>query len=221
MDRQEFLTNIRRQLETARLPEAAVERPRPLALPEPTSRAAMVEQFVQEVELVSGHVHRVDSAEAALNRLEALFEQYNARGYLGWDAEHLPFAGVHDFLAQRGYERGKTRIDDRSADQNALAHYKIGITGAMAGIADTGSVMLQMGAGRGRLASLLPLVHVVLMTTGQIVPTLNHFIRDNARANFDSSNVVAVTGPSRTGDIGGVLTLGVHGPKEVHIILNG
>lgn len=223
MEKQEFLQNIRQQLEKARLPEAAAAPPPLLELPEPPAIDELVDRFARELEAVNGHVHQVTSDSEAFAQLEALFEQYQAHGYLGWDSEHLPLAGVHDYLTGRGFTRGKTRLahelEARQEEQNELAQFEIGVTGALAAVADSGTLMVQMGAGRGRFASLLPVVHIALIKADQLYLSLNHFIRAYPEVNMGSSNTVAITGPSRTGDIEGVLTLGVHGPKELHVIL--
>lgn len=223
MEKEKFLQNIRQQLELARLPEAAADPPPLPELAEPPPIDELVDRFTRELEAVNGHVHLVTLDNEVFAQLDALFEQYQAQGYLGWDEEHLPLAGVHDYLTGRGFNRGQTRLshelEARRDEQNALAQFEIGVTGALAAVADSGTLMLQMGAGRGRFASLLPVVHIALIKTDQLHLSLNHFIRAYPEINHHSSNTVAVTGPSRTGDIEGVLTLGVHGPKELHVIL--
>ena len=59
----------------------------------------------------------------------------------------------------------------------------------------------------------------MLLPVDRIVHSLNEAL---ARVDWaESSNVVAITGPSRTGDIESILTLGVHGPRHLHIVLIG
>ncbi len=55
----------------------------------------------------------------------------------------------------------------------------------------------------------------------QLSPTLAAFLSANPDIADVGSNVVAITGPSRTGDIEGTLVLGVHGPGDLHVIIIG
>ena len=55
----------------------------------------------------------------------------------------------------------------------------------------------------------------------QLSPTLATFLGANPDVADVGSNVVAITGPSRTGDIEGTLVLGVHGPGDLHVIVIG
>jgi L-lactate dehydrogenase complex protein LldG len=96
---------------------------------------------------------------------------------------------------------------------------QIGITGALAGLADTGSLVVPGGIGQSRLASLLPMVHIALLKVDDLFPTLAHFVDAYPDAARDTANLNIISGPSRTADIEQTLTLVVHGPKFVHIIL--
>jgi hypothetical protein len=94
---------------------------------------------------------------------------------------------------------------------------RVGITGALAGIADTGSLVLVGGAGNPLTASLLPDIHIAILRTSDLIPTLSDVIsRPEIRS---ASSAVIITGPSRTADIEMTLTIGVHGPKELHVFL--
>jgi L-lactate dehydrogenase complex protein LldG len=76
---------------------------------------------------------------------------------------------------------------------------------------------LVSGAGQTLTASLLPEVHIVVMGMSQILPTLADALElPQVRA---ASAVVIITGPSRTADIEMTLTIGVHGPGELHVFL--
>ena len=95
----------------------------------------------------------------------------------------------------------------------------VGLTGSQGALADTGAVGLLSGAQRGRLASLAPPVHIALLKKGDIYPSLPAFLADHGQKVVDSSNLVFIAGPSRTGDIEMTLSIGVHGPGEVHVII--
>lgn len=91
---------------------------------------------------------------------------------------------------------------------------KFGLTGCVAGIANTGTVIL-LDQGETLKASLLPETHLVVLPARLLVADLPEALQQ-AR---DASNAVLVTGPSRTADIEMTLTIGVHGPKEIIVFL--
>lgn len=100
-----------------------------------------------------------------------------------------------------------------------------GITGANALVAETGSVMLVSNEGNARLTSSLPPVHIVVAGIDKATDTLTdatamlELLPRSASGQLASSYVSFITGPSRSADIEMTLTLGVHGPREVHIVL--
>ena len=97
----------------------------------------------------------------------------------------------------------------------------MGITGAFAGIAESGTIAVVSGAGRSRLASLLAPVHIAVLRADRMYPSLAAFLAAHADIAEQGSNLVLITGPSRTADIEMTLTRGVHGPGEVHVVVLG
>ena len=93
---------------------------------------------------------------------------------------------------------------------------RAGVTGARMGIAETGSVVLSSGES-GLTASLLPEVHIAILKSTDIVPTLAEALARRELREVSAATII--TGPSRTADIEMALTIGVHGPKELHVIL--
>jgi L-lactate dehydrogenase complex protein LldG len=104
------------------------------------------------------------------------------------------------------------------ATVEVAADAQLGITGAAIGIAATGSLVLASGPSGGRTASLLPRNHLCVLHEHQLVATTRDAVQWVA-ADDDSSNVVFVTGPSRSADIEQLLVTGVHGPTTVDIVL--
>ena len=96
-----------------------------------------------------------------------------------------------------------------------------GLTGANFGIADTGTVVLESTDEATRLASTLPEQHFVLLDPGKILADGIAAVAPlRGLHQRDTRNYIAyITGPSRTADIERVLTIGVHGPKQLHILL--
>jgi L-lactate utilization protein LutC len=107
-------------------------------------------------------------------------------------------------------------------DRQALFDFDVGITTAQAAIAETGTLVLESDTERHRLVSLVPPVHIAIVDAESIVPTLGDALKLVARENaLDMSRTVTfITGPSRTADIELTLAIGVHGPKELYVILD-
>jgi L-lactate dehydrogenase complex protein LldG len=108
---------------------------------------------------------------------------------------------------------------DRSALGAALAG-GTSVLLAAAGVAETGSLLLADQALAPRLAGMLVDVCVALLPAAAIVPSLD--VAGGLLAALEGQGcryLSLVTGPSRSGDIEMALTIGVHGPKTLHIII--
>lgn len=112
----------------------------------------------------------------------------------------------------------------RNELRKAFVDAQMGITGANIAVAETGSLVIVTNEGNSRLVSTLPPIHVAVVGYEKLVETLddaNCIIKLLARSGTGqkmTAYVSYITGPSRTTDIEKTLTLGVHGPKEVHIV---
>jgi L-lactate dehydrogenase complex protein LldG len=104
----------------------------------------------------------------------------------------------------------------------AAATDQVAITGAFAGIAETGTLVMASGADHPVTLNLLPDTHVVVLREGDIVGGYEDvWARLRARYGKDRlpRTVNTITGPSRTGDIEQTIELGAHGPRRMHILI--
>jgi L-lactate dehydrogenase complex protein LldG len=159
----------------------------------------------------------------------ALMDERKATALLAWDQAHLPVPGLLDYLKEEGLTvvAGDLPLEDpaRSEQLAVVEKVTIGLTGADAVLAETGTLALRSGPGRPRLASLSVRTHIALFRLDQMhaswaawweqLPNKNEWVNAAGRA----SNVTLISGPSRTADIEMTLTVGVHGPGELIAIL--
>ena len=122
--------------------------------------------------------------------------------------------------------RRLTELVDLDLDEVAVTpsvadvfSFDIGISGAQAGIAETGTLLLDSSRERHRLVSLVPPVHIAILDASQIVTTLGEALSLMRQDEAVSPIVTLVTGPSRTADIELTLAIGVHGPQELFVII--
>lgn len=172
--------------------------------------------FAQRAAAVGMHVHRTSQSAAADTALAVLTSVGARRLVSSLDA--CPFTKpLHDRLVREGFDL----IDWRAAPGfGAQYDADAGITGVEAAIAESGTLVCTSGPGRARGLSLVPPIHVALVRAGQIVPDLIDFWKSlPADPGTLPSSLVLITGPSKTADIEGVLITGVHGPREVHVVL--
>jgi L-lactate dehydrogenase complex protein LldG len=217
MERDRFLARVRRAVNAAALPQAATEDPG-LLLPD-LPAVDLLEQFTAALEAVDGRVHRNDP----VLEVERIMNEAGTQSYLSWHPHHLGVPGLVERLETAGFRRIEEEVPDdaegRMAHQSGYLPLVVGITGAEAGFAESGTLVLRSGPGRPRMASLIPSVHIALLSADRIYRSLSHWAASEAATVADAANVVFVTGPIRTGDIEMQLTLGVHGPKRLHVVL--
>jgi L-lactate dehydrogenase complex protein LldG len=93
------------------------------------------------------------------------------------------------------------------------------ITSTMGGIAETGVVILWPDEKEPRLMSLVPPIHIAILEADKIHDTFSEAIEAEGWAPKMPTNVVLISGPSKTADIELTLAFGVHGPKELIVLI--
>lgn len=172
-----------------------------------------VDVFAEQAAAHAWTVRRVtdDDGLAAVLR-EVVAAEHVAKVVLSADPE-VEGLGAH--LRALGVEvlDGRAPADAAGAD--------LGITGAAFGLAATGSVAVSAGRAGGRSVSLLPPVHLAVVAASRVVPSASEIWR-RMPEHFPErppSQLVFISGPSRSADIEFTLTVGVHGPKRVWLAL--
>lgn len=94
-----------------------------------------------------------------------------------------------------------------------------GFTTVRCAIADTGTLVLWPSPEEPRLLSLVPPLHVALLSAATIRDTLLQVLREEGWSKGLPPNVVLVSGPSKTADIEQTLAYGVHGPKRLVVVI--
>jgi L-lactate dehydrogenase complex protein LldG len=190
----------------ARIREALVDRPRPAPPPREYHRALdpgtdVVELFAERAADYRATIHRTDAA--------------------GLGAAIAAAAGGRRLAVPAGappaWTAGLATVaDDPPLGTRALDQIDGVLTGAAVAIALTGTVVLDAGPDQGRRAlTLLPDLHLCVVRTDQIVGTVAEALErlDPARP------LTWISGPSATSDIELDRVEGVHGPRNLHILI--
>lgn len=221
-ERQQMQDILRAALKKAVLPGATPVAPGGYRRTDPAP-ASLTPGFISELVTVGGFVHEphANDAETIARLIATIAAEAVIKRALMWDDQWLPIPGLAAALERCGFTIDRQQTDDLASESRraALATATIGITGADAALSETGSLVLMSGPGRGRLASLLPPVHIALVERARLMRSLPDLLLTRPELATAGSNLVCITGPSRTADIEHTLSRGVHGPKEVHVIL--
>ncbi|NWG20461.1 MAG: lactate utilization protein [Chloroflexi bacterium] len=195
----------------------------------PATDDDLARQFAAELTKLQAVPYLCADDEAALDVIATILDQQQAREVIAWELEQLGLAGIAELLQQRGIARLDGRVAgeplQRAARLQAHEGAPVCIAGVDAAIAESATLVIHSGAGRPRLASLLAPVFIAVVRRAQLVRGLGEAIallqRSYRDVFADASALTLITGPSRTADIELTLTLGVHGPREVHAIIIG
>lgn len=183
----------------------------PMVPIEDKSPAALRKRFVEEAKKLGCQVSEPGTPSQAIEEILALLE--GSPAVIAWDFAKIPLPGLQEGLATANVKIADVR--DGSV--------RFGVTGVDAALASTGSMVLGSGAGKPRQASLLPAVHIAVLTGSQIIPDLESWFEGQIAKGLEHFRAeaahVVISGPSRTADIAMELVMGVHGPTRVQVIV--
>ena len=170
---------------------------------------ARLRQFGERLQAVGGHLH-LGLDDGGLAAVQQLLAFYQPKSIARSDAPAVAALHAHSNLRSLGWLSPDT-------DRDELFAADLGITAAQWAIAETGTLVLDMAQERHRLASLLPPVHIALLPHSRILCNLGEALKTIGRPL--PPTITFVTGPSRTADIELQLVVGVHGPRELHVVV--
>ena len=172
-----------------------------------------VAMFLARVEEARMQAHRVADEAGAAAKVAQIAAGLSAKTALVPE-EEMP--GREEIIATLR-EQGVRLMD--ADDLDAAFTADVGITGVSCAVAETASIALLGGGPRRRLASVAVPCHIGIVDAEQIVPDLLDWAA--RQQGTTPSYQVLVSGPSKTADIELALVIGVHGPKEQHVIVVG
>lgn len=177
--------------------------------------ADLLGTFVRTATEAGARVHLVSGAAVPASLLDRLAVAHQVTSVV---ATREPRAQAAAATFAEGHPAAAVATASITREQRTAAD--LGITSAVALVAATGSIVVDASVAGDRTTSLLPRVHLAVVSAADLVATPGEVWR-----RFDAdpaalpSNLVFITGPSRTGDIEQLLTVGVHGPTAVEIVV--
>lgn len=220
--------------------------PYELNVPRP-DQEELIARFILEVENAGGSVAQVNSRFEVQTYLQTVLPSADQIVALS-DGATLRGLGIGQWLKSSGF-RVLGTLREFAADGNGIVEspeqlragneaesgtlfeqYKqrlfeadVGITSASYGLADTGTLVLLSRSEQLRLISLLPPIHVCILEPKQILWSLPDLLALEEQMFLTSESqpqtMTCITGPSRTADIEQTITMGVHGPHSLHVLL--
>jgi L-lactate dehydrogenase complex protein LldG len=197
------------------------EAPRPAAEPEaaPVERREMVARLKKLLEAMRSEVRMVPEA----GWVATLVEVLKARGCgtllyapgtpVGQAVAAAWAAGADGLPELVPYADAVEQLKDRIFTVDAA------VTAAAGAVADTGALILRPSAAEPRLMSLVPPIHVAVLRAETVFASLSEAMRAGRWSEEMPTNLVLVSGPSKTADIELILAFGVHGPKELIVLI--
>jgi len=174
---------------------------------QPGSVASEIACFLDEIRKLSGVGQRLTPTGSA-DSLKSLVAEKNIHRATVWNTQFLNQFGIANTLASLGVE-----LVPPNADKRAMARCDLGVTEADFILPETGTIVLRSSAEKPRGVSLLPRIHLVIVTPSAVRADMHQVFAEAKNSHY----LVFITGPSRTADIELTTTLGVHGPRDLYV----
>lgn len=176
---------------------------------------------------------RIDAFEAALIASHAEVWRANAADWPAQLAQRIAQAGVQRLLLDTGRTEGAALAAALPAGVEPLAFARpieqwkaelfdtveAGFTVARSGIASTGTLVLCPDRGAPRTMSLAPPLHIALVHASTLRRDLHSTARTERWSDGMPTNLLLVSGPSKTSDIQQTLAYGAHGPRRLWVVI--
>ncbi|MDA2928485.1 lactate utilization protein [Acidobacteria bacterium AH-259-O06] len=227
MSRSAMLEKVRRACDQAEGVELPGQSPQ---FPQYTDPVA---KFRQELERTGGVFFDARQPKELPAVLTSVMKQSDSTE-IYWEDEQLfqrhglpftlrnPEAFAKGFLVYSFHFRQEMKLpillNSKRYERSELARVSLSASSAGLGVAETGSVVHEVRSGAGRLLSVLPPAHVVFLSEKDLLMNHAELFRSLPLGQYGSA-LTLVTGPSRTADIEKTLVIGVHGPKQLFVIL--
>jgi len=197
----------------------AMAHPEPALPPSNGSSLSLVEIFKERLEGVDGHCMIARSESDVVVWLARIISDLQGTSL---HARRIALSNAP--MLERLMRKVEIEIDEIVVCPNTaeLFGYDVGVSTAQAAIAETGTLVLESESERHRLVSLVPPVNIAIIEATSICLTLGEALAAVRRGEPSavSPTITFITGPSRTADIELTLAIGVHGPKELYVIIN-
>ena len=193
------------------------------------NRGALLDKLAEVAQLRGWQVRRAPDPEEAMDYVRSLANSLGTDRVVRSRQEVFETVPVDATLTGMGITVTEVAHGDgrsRESLREEIAISGMGITGVDYAIAETGSAVIVPRKGLGRLVSLVPPIHVALVRTEDVIESLDDLFLlrrlEYVRNGGDMGPYLNfITGPSRTADIEQTIVVGVHGPKEAHMVLLG
>lgn len=180
----------------------------------------MISTFSSQIVSVGGRFASMSSLSEVREYVFKLATDLGAKQIVVSDPA-LSSALLLDITQTRPFEVASRDKMLREDFYRALETAEIGVTPVDLAIAETGTLILTTSDERDRLITALPKIHVAVLWESQMVHSLEEAVPyiEQTLAKKTGVAISMISASSRTTDVGGILILGVHGPKELHVLL--
>lgn len=177
---------------------------------------SLVELFAESLEAVDGHCVIVDSQPGTVEAISKILSDLRSTRLSPRRIAVSDSDEIKNLVESISPEVEEVAITPTAAE---LFGFDVGISSVQAGIAETGTLVLEADRERNRLISLVPPVHIAILDARKIFCTLGETLAALYRDGKVSQAITFISGPSRTADIELTLAIGVHGPQELYVII--
>ena len=182
------------------------------------SKAEKLERFVQAMSPVHGEIHRT-GRNTWYQLLQQLMQEKGLRNlWVNSDTRHGQLLADHWQLEQAPLLQRTQPVNEWKDE--LFNRVDAALTSSLGAIAETGSLILWPTPAEPRVMSLVPPVHFVLLDSNRLYATLYEAMQqENWAKNGMPTNALLISGPSKTADIEQTLAYGVHGPRELVVLM--
>jgi L-lactate dehydrogenase complex protein LldG len=208
----------------ARLAAGGQQASKPIDRPDPMpvktyNGAEKIEKLKKLMEAMRTEVHITD-AQNWIHRLAEILEKRKVNSLV-----YPPQTDLGDSLENR-WETDPGGLPQLIPYETEIEDFKqrlftidAGITSTAGAIADPGALILWPSAQEPRLMSLVPSIHIAVLDADKIFSSFLEAMQKEKWSTKMPTNVVLISGPSKTADIEMTLAFGVHGPRELIVLI--